>query len=157
MSANYDVVILGGGLAGLTLALQLRQQFAAIADPGARAPQSSGAGGRAQGRRVVGRDRRALLRHRARAERASQQQQLSKFGFRFFFTEGRSDIDQVAELGASRYLSTPSYQLDRGIFENFLGEHARSLGVQFVDGATVRSFDLGANGAAHRVRFAIEG
>ena len=36
----------------------------------------------------------------------------------------------MTELGASRYLATPSYQLDRGIFENFLGEHARALGVR---------------------------
>ena len=30
MNTRYDVVILGGGLAGLTLAIQLRQQFAAM-------------------------------------------------------------------------------------------------------------------------------
>jgi hypothetical protein len=39
--------------------------------------------------------------------------QLKKFGFRFFFSEGRRDIDSVLELGASTFLSTPSYQLDR--------------------------------------------
>ena len=49
-----------------------------------------------------------------------------KFGFRFFFSEGRRDIDAVTEIGASRFLSVPSYQIDRGIFENFLGEEARA-------------------------------
>ena len=156
MNAKYDVVILGGGLAGLTLAIQLRQQFAALqilvlerrnhpVPPAAhKVGESSVEIGAHYFDTVLG-----LKEH-------LDAHQLRKFGFRFFFSEGRTDIDQVAELGASRYLATPSYQLDRGIFENFLGEHARALGVQFVDGATVRSFDLGANGAAHRVRFAIE-
>ena len=45
---------------------------------------------------------------------------LKKFGFRFFFSDGRDDIDQVTELGASTFLPTPSYQLDRGLFENAL-------------------------------------
>ncbi len=156
MNANYDVVILGGGLAGLTLAIQLRQQFAALqilvlerrSHPVPAAAHKVGESSVEIGAHyfdtVLG-----LQEHLNR-------RQLRKFGFRFFFSEARTDLDRVAELGASRYLATPSYQLDRGIFENFLGEHARTLGVQFVDGATVRSFDLGVNGAAHRVRFATE-
>ena len=34
--------------------------------------------------------------------------QLKKFGFRFFSSEGRRDIDAVTEIGASRYLTVPS-------------------------------------------------
>src|SRR5690606_30102755 len=64
-------------------------------------------------------------------------QQLKKFGFRFFFSEGCAQIEKVTELGASRYLSTPSYQIDRGIFENYLGGQAKSVGVRFIDGARV--------------------
>ena len=157
MSAQYDVIILGGGLAGLTLSIQLRQQFAALqilvlerrAHPVPPAAHKVGESSVEIGAHyfdtVLG-----LKEH-------LNKHQLKKFGFRFFFSEARTDLDQVAELGASRYLSTPSYQLDRGIFENFLGEHARSLGVQFVDSATVRGFDLDASGAAHRVRFTKDG
>ena len=46
--------------------------------------------------------------------------QIRKFGFRFFFSDGRRDIDQVTEVGASRALPMVSYQIDRGLFENFL-------------------------------------
>ena len=61
---------MGGGLAGLTLALQLKQRFADIDVAGAGAPRAPGAACGAQGRRIVGRDRRPLLRHGARAQAA---------------------------------------------------------------------------------------
>ena len=68
--------------------------------------------------------------------------QLRKFGFRFFFSEGARDLGGVTELGASRALAVTSWQLDRGILENFLAEEAARRGVRFVDGATVRSIAL---------------
>ena len=74
--------------------------------------------------------------------------QLKKFGFRFFFSDGAEQIEDVTELGASTFLTTPSYQLDRGIFENDLGALVRERGVRFVDGATVRDFRLGDGGPA---------
>lgn len=155
MIKQHDVVILGGGLAGLTLAIQLRQQFSSLdilvierrrhpVPPAAhKVGESSVEIGANYFDTVLGL-KEHLTRH-----------QLKKFGFRFFFSEGRADVDAVAELGASQYLATPSYQLDRGIFENFLGEHARSLGVGFCDGAVVRSFELGKDGAQHYVRYEI--
>ena len=61
-----------------------------------------------------------------------------------------SDIDQVTELGASRYLATPSYQLDRGIFENYLAERvARNRCAASSTARSVRSVELGEDGAAH--------
>ena len=150
----HDVVILGGGLAALTLSLQLKQRLPELdivvlerrRHPVPHAAHKVGESSVEIAAHYFGH----VLGLRPYLEKA----QLKKFGFRFFFSEGRRDIDQVTEIGASRYLSVPSYQIDRGIFENFLGEHARSLGVEFVDGAVVRSFDLGASGAAHQVRFA---
>lgn len=146
-----DVVILGGGLAGLTLALQLRKRFTGLAVviveqrrhpvPAAthKVGESSVEIGAHYFESVLG-----LKGHLAG-------EQLKKFGFRFFFSDRRRDIDSVLELGASRYLSTPSYQLDRGLFENFLGEEARRRGTDFVDGTSVRSVELGADEAEHRV------
>jgi flavin-dependent dehydrogenase len=82
-----------------------------------------------------------------------QQAQLRKFGLRMFFSEGQDRLDQCTELGVSRVLPTPSYQIDRGLFENFLGEEARRRGIDFRDGARVRGFELGHEGGLHGVRY----
>jgi flavin-dependent dehydrogenase len=155
MEKQVDVAIMGGGLAGLTLALQLRQRFPAldiliverhkhpVPEATHKVGESSVEIGAHYFESVLG-----LKPH-------LETQQLKKFGFRFFFSEGRRNIDQVVELGASRYLTTPSYQLDRGIFENYLAEHAAEQGVRFADGATIREFHLAerASGAAHSLSY----
>src|SRR3546814_3001760 len=69
--------------------------------------------------------------------------QVRKFGFRFFFSEGHMDVDRCTELGVSKLLPTPSWQIDRGRFEHFLGKRALALGVDFRDAATVRAVALG--------------
>ena len=143
-----DVLIMGGGLAGLTLALQLKGRFADIevlvlerrAHPVPHAAHKVGESTVEIGAHYFS----SVLGLKPHLEQA----QLRKFGFRFFFSEGRRDIDQVTEIGASRFLSVPSYQLDRGIFENYLAEEAKRRGVRFIDEAMVRNIEL-ADAAGH--------
>jgi flavin-dependent dehydrogenase len=154
---RHDVLILGGGLAGLTLAIQLKRQDPAIdiavierrAHPVPEAAHKVGEStveiGAHYFANVLG------LREHLDGEH------IRKFGFRFFFSDGRRDIDRCTELGVSRILPTPSWQIDRGRFENFLGEEARRLGVRFHDGAVVRAIDLSTDGEDHRVRWERDG
>jgi len=147
---HTDVVILGGGLAGLTLALQLRARLPSLAitvlerdtHPVPEAAHKVGESTVEIGANyldtVLGLG--AHLRER----------QLRKFGFRFFFNDGQPAVDAVSELGASRYLQTPGYQLDRGILENYLAERARAEIPRFITGATVRQVRL-AEGGTHTV------
>jgi len=139
---RVDVAILGGGLAGLTLSLQLRQRFpdlavAVLERRSHPVPEATHKVGESSVEIAAHyfEDVLGLGEHLARC-------QLKKFGFRFFFSEKRGDLDSVLELGASTHLATPSYQIDRGIFENFLGERSRQSDVEFLDGLIVRGVDL---------------
>ncbi len=148
-----DVAILGGGLAGLTLAIQLKQRDPSIAvtvlerrmhparEAAFKVGESTVEIGAFYFADVLG------FREHLDTE------QIRKYGFRFFFSEGRNDIARCTELGVSALLPTPAWQLDRGRFENFLGEEARRLGVDFLDGAVVRNFDLSSDEQLHDVEF----
>jgi flavin-dependent dehydrogenase len=150
--ATRDVIILGGGLAGLTLALQLRSRAPALSitviernrfpvrEAAHKVGESTVEIGADYLANVIGLDEHLRTAH------------LKKFGFRFFFSEGREDIDAVTELGASDYLSTPGYQIDRGVLENHLARRVAEHGIELLSGATVREATLSDNGI-HGVSF----
>lgn len=147
-SDRCDVLIMGGGLAGLTLALQLRQRFPDLdvlvlerrSHPVPEAAHKVGESSVELGAHYFA----EVLGLRAHFD----EQQIRKFGFRFFFSEGRHDIDQVTEIGVRHALAVPSWQIDRGIFENFLGEEVQRQSVRFVDGARVTRLALHGEGLA---------
>jgi flavin-dependent dehydrogenase len=150
---QHDIIILGGGLSGLTLSLQLKQRFPDLdilvlerrnhPVPAAahKIGESSVEIGAHYFANVLG------------LKDYLQKHQLKKFGFRFFFSDGERDLTKVTELGASTFLSTPAYQLDRGLFENALGGFARERGVKFIDGAMVRKFELSDGATPHQVSY----
>jgi flavin-dependent dehydrogenase len=157
-SGRSDVLILGGGLAGLTLAIQLRRELPTLTVrvlERRRHPVPASAFKVGESLVEIGAHYMDTVLD---LKTHLDNHQVSKFGFRFFFSDGRDDFDGTTELGISRLFPTPSYQLDRGIFENYLADHAANLGAQFVDGAVVRGIELATNGdAEHSVSYTRDG
>jgi flavin-dependent dehydrogenase len=153
VDTTHGVLILGGGLAGLSLALQLRAAHPELGitvlerrqhpapEAAFKVGESTVEIGAAYFSRVLG-----LREHLDR-------EQIVKFGFRFFFNDRDGRLDACDELGASRALPTGAWQIDRGRFENFLAQRASAQGIVFRDGATVRHVALGEGDAPHRVRW----
>ena len=156
-ATDVDVLILGGGLAGLTLAMQLRLQQPdrsvavlerrphPVREAAHKVGESTVEIGAHYFAEVLG-----LRRHLETA-------QVRKYGLRYFFSDGMAQVHACSEMGVSRLLPTPSWQLDRGRFENHLGERALALGADFRHGAVVRGIELADDGGAHAVAFEHEG
>jgi 2-polyprenyl-6-methoxyphenol hydroxylase-like FAD-dependent oxidoreductase len=151
---NADVVILGGGLAGLTLSLQLRQRFAdldILVLERRRHPVPEAA-------HKVGESTVEIAANYFDTvlglEEHLTQRQLKKFGFRFFFSEGRRDIDGVLELGVSTGLATPAYQIDRGIFRDLPRPACARRRRPVPRRVTVREVGRGEDGTACAARWA---
>lgn len=158
MNAEHEILILGGGLAGLSLALQLRAshpqaRIAVLERRRHPVPEAAFKVGESTveiGAHYFG-DVLGLRPH-------LRDEQIVKFGFRFFFSEGAPSLDACDELGASQALPTGAFQLDRGRLENFMARHAAERGIVFLDGATVRRIALAEDDAtAHRVEWERDG
>lgn len=148
---RYDVVIAGGGLAGLCLAIQLMRTrpdtrvlvVEKSADPAPRAAHK------------VGESSVEMASHYFSQVLGLSDllaDELPKFGLRFLIgSEGGHDVARRTECGPSHLLHVPSYQIDRGQFENALHRRATELGARVVRGSSVRSFEPGPAARDHVV------
>ena len=143
MKNHYDVVLFGGGLASLTLSLQLKKDSPKISilvleKRDGNAPEAA---------HKVGESTVELGTHYLREvldlKDYLEEKQLPKHGLRFFFSpHQKNSIDKRVELGPRELLPVPSHQIDRGTFENDLIEIVREKGVEVILGAKVTNVEL---------------
>ena len=138
---TFDVVIAGGGLAGLGLARQLQMSSPELSIAVIEKQQFPRPRAIAKvGESTVEIGSHYLAKHLGLADHL-QQEHLKKFGIRMFFGEAAPDFAQQDELGASQTFGIPTYQIDRGDIENHLAEQLQAQGVTIIESAQVSSLD----------------
>ena len=141
----YDILIMGGGLSGLTLAIQLQRRIdnirILVAEKASYpVPEAT---------HKVGESSVEIASYyfdEILGLKAELDNELPKLGLRFFYTyTDNRDISKRIELGPSIFPASKSYQLDRGRFENALIKRCLKLGIDFQVSCKIKEISLGKN------------
>jgi flavin-dependent dehydrogenase len=149
---QYDVAILGGGMAGLTLALQIKKarhatRIVVIEKQNHPVPEAAHKVGESTVEIAA-----RYLRDVLDLDEHLQTQQVRKFGLRMFFSADRNeDITQRVELGSTIFPPLATYQLDRGRLENMLGNRLLQQGISFLKICRVQHISLEPQETYHRL------
>ncbi len=136
-----DVVITGGGLAGLCLAKQLKQAHSDLDIVVLEKNQFP----RPQAIAKVGESTVEIGGHYLSETMGLKghldDRHLRKFGLRCYFGKNEQ-FSELDELGPSKNFSIPTYQIDRGELENRLFKDVTDLGVRIEQGTATESIHL---------------
>lgn len=156
MKDQYDVVLMGGGLAALTLSLQLKKErpdISILILEQRKNPAPSAAHKVGESTVELG---TYYLREVLNLKDYLDAEQLPKHGLRFYFSpKHKNDIERRVELGPRKKLPIPSHQLDRGSFENELIKRTKALGNEIRIAARVKGVTFGEE--LHTVSYAVQG
>ncbi|HEX8075014.1 MAG TPA: tryptophan 7-halogenase [Thermoleophilaceae bacterium] len=144
---DYEVAVLGGGIAGLTAALQLGQErpqtrIAVIEKQKHPVEETAIKVGES-----VAEVAAIYLKDVLGLEDYLKEHQHRKMGLRWFCSSGdNDDITRRVEFGSRKYSPLYNFHVDRGGLENHMTELARERGVEVLDGSRVSDVEFAREG-----------
>jgi 2-polyprenyl-6-methoxyphenol hydroxylase-like FAD-dependent oxidoreductase len=154
----YDVVICGAGLAGLTLALQLRQanrtiEIAVVDRLAGPLPIAAHKVGEAS--TEIG---SFYLAEILGLGKYLDEVHYRKFGLRFFFHSSGAPFHQRPEIGLTKFIAPYAYNFDRGLLETDLRNRVTAGGIDLLEGCSIREIRIArGTGARHKIVYAGHG
>lgn len=151
---HYDIVICGAGMAGLTLARQLRQKMPhlsiAMLDRLTRPlPEATFKVGEATTELGA-----YYLTEVLQLEDYLESRHLRKLGLRLFFGDSHGQFHQRPEAGISEFLPPYAYSLDRGMLENDLRQLNSEVGIELLENCLIKDIKLAENSeVVHQVSY----
>lgn len=147
----YDVCICGSGLAGLCLARQLKLEMpnlqVVLID---RQKRPLKAGTHKVGESLIEAGTH-YLRHTLNLQDYLERVHKYKSGLRFFTKSGEIPIDQRTETGSPDFPAIPAMQIDRGVLENDLRQMCIDMGVELLEGMSVKDIRLADDNEYHEI------
>jgi flavin-dependent dehydrogenase len=152
LKPEYDVVICGAGLAGLTLARQLTREL-----PRLSLLLIEGVGDKSRtGAIQVGESTVELsanyLVNVVGLGDYLEAAHYHKWGLRFFFGRGHTPLQDRPEVGTSHASPINSYQLDRALMERDIKQLNQALGIQMLRESKVEDIVLAGEQGLHEVK-----
>ncbi len=158
MEQRIDLVVLGGGMAGMALALQVRRQLPTIRilvlERNTFPVEESAY--------KIGESTVEVSSHYFANTLGFGQhlkdEHLPKLGQRFFWDNGSNiDISSRLELGCRDFPAADTYQIARGRFENFIVDKCNQDNIDVLEGTKVIDVQIGSGESDHKVFYELAG
>ncbi len=148
---DYDVIICGAGIAGLTLARQITREI-----PEASLLLVEGCQDKSRTNAIqVGESTIEISAHYLAnvvgLHDYLETSHIRKWGLRFFFGDGHMPLQDRPEFGTVHASPLPSYQLDRALLEADIKRLNTAIGIPMVAESKVEHITLSQNGGQHEV------
>ncbi len=148
---DYDLVICGAGLAGLTLARQITKEI-----PGMSLIVIEGTADKSRtGAIQVGESTIEIsanyLANVVGLRDYLEASHYHKWGFRFFFGSGDTPLQQRPEIGTTHASPLNSYQIDRALLEKDVKRLNAEMGIQMLSESKVEDIELADDNGFHTI------